>query len=134
MTLTSVWPVSWVSAAGDFKSSTFWPISPPTGIIESAVVITNPTVVAEGIPIMWESTDTQVQSWFDRRQGSGSLSTTGSVPTPLTTAPSPTQSVTTPTPTSTNTQTSRAWGRGRGYDYSMVVLGAMSLIATIIIS
>lgn len=58
--LTSVWPVSWVLANGDFGSSSIWPVSPPSGIIPSATVISNPTVFAEGIPVMWESTDTQV--------------------------------------------------------------------------
>jgi hypothetical protein len=63
-TLTNVWPASWVFANGDFVSSSIWPVSPPSGFVQSATVITNPTVFAEGIPIMWESTDTQVQSWF----------------------------------------------------------------------
>lgn len=128
-TLTSVWPASWVSAAEDFASVSTWPIIPPSGIIQPSVVINDPTVMAEGISIMWESTDTQIQSWFNHYGGSGSPKTTESVPTHLTTAaPSPTQSVT--TPTATNVQSSRAWERGRGNKLYMAVLGAALLVCT----
>jgi hypothetical protein len=123
-TLTNVWPVSWVSANLDFDTYSFWPPTLPSGIILPTTVITKPTVIAEAIPIMWESTDTLVQSWFDRVQGS--------VPTHLTTSPPPTQSAT--TPTSTNTKTSGALNRGRGNNLSVAALGALSLITLLILS
>jgi hypothetical protein len=146
-----MWPVSWVSAEQDFQQFTFWPPVPPSGIV-SAAVVTNPTVAAVGIPIFWESTDTEVQSWFDQFQGSGSLSTTSppptqsvatptptpthsvatSTPTHSTTSPPPTQSVATPLPN--NSKTSRASDRGRGNNLSVAALGAVSLIAFLILS
>jgi hypothetical protein len=130
--LTSVWPVSWVSANGELQYSTTGPIIPPSGIMQSNVVINNPTVIAAGIPIMWESTDTLVQSWFDHYQSSGSFSTTSSNPNYLTTSPPPTQSVA--KSTATNIQTSRASDRGTGKTLSIAILGALSLICIVVLS
>lgn len=94
--------------------------------------MTRPTVIAEGVTIMWESTDTEVQSWFDHYQGSGSLSMAGSISTPLTTSPPPTQSVA--TSIATSTKTSSAPDRGRGNNLSVAALGALLLIAVLLIS
>lgn len=98
-------------------SSSIWPITPPTGDVKSTVVVTKPIVIAEGIPIMWESTDVQVQSWFDRYQATSSLSTTDPIPTISTTDPSP----------------SRALGPGRGSSSSAAMLGTLSLVASLIL-
>ncbi|KAH8589172.1 hypothetical protein B0O99DRAFT_676888 [Bisporella sp. PMI_857] len=58
-TLTNVLP--WLTTG----SETF-PNSIPTGEVVTKTVITESilTVMAVGIPIMWESTDTEVASWF----------------------------------------------------------------------
>ncbi|KAH8660309.1 hypothetical protein BX600DRAFT_467539 [Xylariales sp. PMI_506] len=129
-TLTNVWPISWVSEAGDFASLSTWPISPPSGIVESTVVITNPTVIAEAIPVMWQSTDTQVQSWFDSHQASGSLSVTDSGGSSATASPSPTQSAT--TASATSTQSSSTWDHSRSSERSVAALVAMTLIVAIL--
>lgn len=57
-----------------------WPITPAAHDIHATVVVTSPTIIAEGVPIMWESTDTDVQSWFDSRKAlSSSLDATSEV-------------------------------------------------------
>jgi hypothetical protein len=96
--------------------------------------------MAMGIPIMWESTDLEVLSWFNSYQTSSSPLTTAPIPTHMTTTPSPTDLTTTSSlasrtaiPNSTSNKTSKAAGLGGGASLSAVVLGAFLLVASFIL-
>lgn len=95
-TLTSIWSAP--------REGTVWPTTVPTGDVTPTVVLTEPTVMALGIPIMWQSTDVEVVSWFNSDQ-----------------------------PGSTNSKTSKATSLGEGASLSAVVLGALVLAASFIL-
>ncbi|KAH8807929.1 hypothetical protein F5884DRAFT_790511 [Xylogone sp. PMI_703] len=94
-TLTSVWS----APHGDSIGDTVWPTTVPTAAVTPTVVLTKPTVMAIGIPIMWQSTDLEAVSWFDNFQSSSSPLTTTPVSTHSTISPIVTHSSTTPSST-----------------------------------
>lgn len=132
-TLMSVW----IPPTGH-ETATVWPISHRSGDVGS-LVVTKPNVTARGIPIMWESTDTVVQSWFDHQslRNSGKLT-----PPTATTSPSSVSGgfISThggsPGPsflgTSTGVPADKSLARGQeAHSLSMPVLGAVLLLALI---
>lgn len=124
-TLTNIWS----APHGDSRTDTVWPITVPTGAVTPTAVLNKPTVSAMAIPIMWESTDSEVVSWFNNYQSSSSPAITTSLLSHSTTTSTPfTTSTVLSSANSTTTKSSGATSLGTGARLMSAVLGAVVLI------
>lgn len=139
-TLTNIWS----APHGDSATDTVWPITVPTGAVTPSAVLTKPTVMALGIPVLWESTDSEAVSWFNSYESSTGPGTTSSPSSHSTisassrvttnTASSLVTTATTSSPTNATTaKSSEAVRLSAGVRLSAVVLGVSVLGAGFIL-
>lgn len=133
-TLTNIWS----GPHGDSTTDTVWPITVPTGAVTPSAVLTKPTVMALGIPVLWESTDSEVVSWFNNYESNtdpgitsspsnySTTSASNSVPTNTTSRPI-TTATTSGSTNVTTAKSSEAVGLSIGVRLSVVVLGVSVL-------
>jgi len=129
--LTNLWPDP--SSAVETSRQHSGPPAPEN--ILSTTVVTKPTVSAQGIVIMWESTDTGVQSWFESVRASTGSRPTNPTASGTTTTPAPTLQTAMTAPSTQNhaVVSTRRTGAGGAGLLLVVLLGFACALSGIVL-